>query len=334
MAPRHRDPPGDGAGVPRPAFDLVARGYDPEQVDGYVGALWQYSSDLTARVAAAEAALRHERDRRATDDLDAAARLGERIGRMLAIAQQMADEIVAGARLVAEQTLQEVVSDAGAHHPITQEAREQADKLLADAVAEARRLARERHEDIEAEIARSTVSLEALRRQQGELLGAMLRLRGLVISDDLDRATAELARAGAEPAPDDAERRPARPESGPGAATGTGAVTSPAPDAAPRPRAAGPEPAAGPGSAAGAPVPPPRPTTPPPSEQGRPGGPDQPPGQRSGAGRHRAGRTATGTDVLDGELYPTGATPVSPPTGPLRRGVDEEIIDAEIVDQH
>ncbi|OHV35206.1 MULTISPECIES: DivIVA domain-containing protein [Pseudofrankia] len=339
MAPHHRDPPGDGADAPQPAFDVVARGYDPEQVDGYVHTLWQYSSDLTARVAAAEAALRHERDRRAADDLDAASRLGERIGRMLAIAQQMADEIVAGARLVAEQTLHEVVSDAGAHHPITQEARQQADKLLADAVAEARRLARERHEDLEAEISRTATSLESLRRQQGELLGAMLRLRGLVASDDMERAVGDLARAGAEAPPDDTERPPTRPGDAAGpppAAPAEPKPTSGPTHTAPRSRAApAPSAASADGKASGRP---PRPATSPPGEAARPTAPAgaagaaHQTGPRLG-GRHRAARGPAVTDILDGELYPTDSTPVSPPTGPMRRGVDEEIVDAEIVDR-
>jgi cell division septum initiation protein DivIVA len=336
MASHDRDPPDDGADAPRPAFDVVARGYDPDQVDGYVRALWRYSSDLTARVAAAEAALRHERDRRAAEDLDAASSAGERIGRMLAISQQMADEIVAGARLVAEQTLYEVVSDAGAHHPITQEAREQAGKLLADAVAEARRLARERHEDIEAEITRTGAALDSLRRQQGELLGAMLRLRGLVASDDMERAVGELARAGAEQPPDD-ERPPARP----------GDPASPQPPA-PAQRAA--PPVGGAAAAGGHGEPSRRPTTPPPGEApapphpptGGPAGPPHPSSVRSdgrtsppgpAAAWHRAGRGPTVADVLDGELYPTDATPLTPPTGPIRRGRDEEIVDAEIVDR-
>ena len=153
MGQGHHDQPGRGPNVPRPAFDLVARGYDAEQVDGYIHALWRYASDLTARVAAAEAALRHERDRRAADERTDP---GVRVGRMLAIAQQMADEIVGGARLTAEQTLFDAVREAGASHPIAQEAREQADKLLADAAAEARRIARERHEDLEAQITEAT----------------------------------------------------------------------------------------------------------------------------------------------------------------------------------
>ncbi|OHV50348.1 hypothetical protein [Pseudofrankia sp. BMG5.36] len=352
MAPHHRDPPDDGADAPRPAFDVVARGYDSEQVDGYMHALWRYSSDLTARVAAAEAALRHERDRRAADDLDAAARLGERIGRILTIAQQMADEIVAGARLVAEQTLYEVVSDAGAHHPITLEAREQAGKLLADAVAEARRLARERHEDLEAEIARAATSLEALRRQQGELLGAMLRLRGLVASDDMERAVTDLARAGAEAPPDDAEQPPARPGDAapPPAPPAPVAPVAPSPPTAPAPPTptAPPPPRAAPGAATGASgarTAPPRPTTSPPGEAARPagpgglggpagaGGPAQPAAPRTGTGRHRAARGPAMADILDGELYPTDSTPVTPPTGPIRRGADEEIVDAEILDR-
>jgi hypothetical protein len=37
--------------------------------------------------------------------------------------------------------------------------------------------------------------------------------------------------------------------------------------------------------------------------------------------------------VLDGELYSAGESMISPPTGPIRRGVDEEIIDAEIVEE-
>ncbi|ONH32766.1 DivIVA domain-containing protein [Pseudofrankia asymbiotica] len=354
MAPHHRDPPDDGADAPRPAFDVVARGYDPEQVDGYVHTLWRYSSDLTARVAAAEAALRHERDRRAADDLDAAARLGERIGRMLTIAQQMADEIVAGARLVAEQTLYEVVSDAGAHHPITLEAREQAGKLLADAVAEARRLARERHEDLEAEIARSATSLEALRRQQGELLGAMLRLRGLFASDDMERAVTDLARAGAEVPPEDAERPPARqgdtaPSVTPSPPAATPPAATPPAATAPAPAApAAPPPRAAPGAATGAAesrTAQPRPATPPPGEATRPGSPAGPggpagtgvPGQpaaaRTGTGRHRAARGPAMADILDGELYPTDSMPVTPPTGPIRRGADEDIVDAEILDR-
>ena len=138
---------------------------------------------------------------------------------MLGIAQQMADEIIGGARLTAEQTLYEAVRDAGAAHPVAQEAREQADKLLADATAEARRLARERHEDLEAQIAEAAASLEAVRRQQGELLGALLRLRGMVGSDDFERTLTALARAGQRTAPDAPRQREAPPE--PGAATAT-----------------------------------------------------------------------------------------------------------------
>jgi len=267
----------------------VARGYDAEQVDGYIHALWRYASDLTARVAAAEAALRHERDRRAADERTDP---GVRVGRMLAIAQQMADEIVGGARLTAEQTLFDAVREAGASHPIAQEAREQADKLLADAAAEARRIARERHEDLEAQITEATAALEAVRRQQGELLGALLRLRGMVGSGDFERTVAVLARAGADPRPEPA-----------------GADPPPTPAAPPqRERPAGPPPAA-PGAAGGGP--------------GQSGAPSQ-----GGAARRAA---PAGGEVLEGELYPVDSPPVSPPAGPRGTG-GPDIVDVEIVD--
>ncbi|MBX6390247.1 MAG: hypothetical protein IRZ08_14855 [Frankia sp.] len=64
-------------------------------------------------------------------------------------------------------------------------------------------------------------------------------------------------------------------------------------------------------------------TTPPPGAAAAPGG------ARTG-GRHRARPRAA--EVFDGELYPVDGQVVSPPTGATRRGADEEIIDAEIVD--
>ncbi|WP_238441225.1 DivIVA domain-containing protein, partial [Frankia sp. AgW1.1] len=268
MAQGHRDPPGDGSAAPRAEFDLVARGYDPAQVDGYIKALWRYCADLTARVAAAEAALRHERDRRSADVLTDPAQAGVRIGRMLAIAQQMSDEIVGGARLTAEQTLYDAVRDAGATHPIVQEARKQADKLLAEAAAESRRLAQERHEDLEAKIVEAAATLEAVRRQQGELLGALLRLRGMVGSGDFERTVAQLASSGADPRAADAASSGPRPAAGPhpaagshsaagSRATGEGpAGAGPTGAGAPPPRSA---PSGPTGAGSGAPAPPRRP---------------------------------------------------------------------------
>lgn len=311
MAQGHRDPPGDGPAAPRAEFDVVARGYEPGQVDGYVRALWRYCADLTARVAAAEAALRHERDRRSTEVLTDPGQVGVRIGRMLAIAQQMGDEIVGGARLTAEQTLYDAVRDAGATHPIVQEARKQADKLLADAAAEARRLAEERHEDLESKIAEAAASLEAVRRQQGELLGALLRLRGMVGSGDFERTVAQLARTGADPRLADAA-----PDAGTPASAQRPDPS--APRTGPRPEATAPPQRESPsGPAAGAR----RPTG------GQSGSPLPGAGDRR---RATAGAFPAGADVLDGELYPVDATPVSPPTGPPRVA-DQEIIDVEIV---
>ncbi|WP_250282021.1 hypothetical protein [Frankia sp. CiP1_Cm_nod2] len=183
----------------RPTFDEVARGYDPQQVEAYLDTLWRYAGQVTARAAAAEAALESERRRR-----DAEAQLpdrspaqaGGRIGIMLAIAQQEADEIVAGARGIAERALQEVVEDSAASHPIVRKAREQADRLLFDAVEQSRLEARQRQADIETQITQLSGSLETLRRQQGEVLGALLRLRSLVNTEEIDRAVTELARAG------------------------------------------------------------------------------------------------------------------------------------------
>ncbi|WP_462188467.1 DivIVA domain-containing protein, partial [Frankia sp. CcWB2] len=186
-----------GAATERPAFDEVAYGYDPHQVDDYLATLWRYASQVTSRAAAAESALKNERVRSANMGVEGlAAQAGGRIGQMLTIAQQEAEEIVTGARQIAEAALEEVIEDAGANHPIVREAREQAEKLLLDAVEESRRLARERHAELQAEIARCTASLEALRHQQGEIIGAMLRLRGVLASDEVDRAVTDLARAG------------------------------------------------------------------------------------------------------------------------------------------
>ncbi|EFC79357.1 hypothetical protein FrEUN1fDRAFT_7516, partial [Parafrankia sp. EUN1f] len=191
-----------GAGMERPTFDEVAQGYDRRQVDDYVGVLWRYASEVTSRLAAAESALRHERDRQ-----EAQARLAEgvpaqaggRIGLMLEIAQREADDILGAARQIAQSALAEAVAEAGANHPIVREAREQAEKLLLDAVEESRRLALTRHEDLEAEIARGTHSLDALRRQQGEIVGAVLRLRRLLGEDEIDRAVTDLVRSGLAP---------------------------------------------------------------------------------------------------------------------------------------
>ncbi|WP_261558787.1 hypothetical protein [Frankia tisae] len=190
-----------GAATERPAFDEVAHGYDPRQVDDYLATLWRYASQVTSRAAAAESALKHERERRAgaAGATEPAAQAGGRIGQMLAIAQREADEIIDGARQIAESALEEVIEDAGANHPIVREAREQAEKLLLDAVEESRRLALERHRELADEIARSSASLDALRHQQGEIIGAVLRLRRILGSDEVDRVVTDLARAGATP---------------------------------------------------------------------------------------------------------------------------------------
>lgn len=190
-----------GAATERPAFDEVAHGYDPRQVDDYLATLWRYASQVTSRAAAAESALKHERERSAgaAGAAEFAAQAGGRIGQMLAIAQREADEIIDGARQIAESALEEVIEDAGANHPIVREAREQAEKLLLDAVEESRRLALERRRELADEIARSSASLDTLRHQQGEIIGTVLRLRRILGSDEVDRVVTDLARAGATP---------------------------------------------------------------------------------------------------------------------------------------
>jgi cell division septum initiation protein DivIVA len=197
MGAHHRQ---ESGATERPTFDEVARGYDPRQVDDYLATLWRYASQVTSRAAAAEAALRHEQDRREAESRmsgdNPTAQAGGRIGLMLAIAEQEADEIVTGARHIAERALEEAIEDAASNHPIVREAREQADRLLLDAVEESRQRAKLRHSDIEAQISRSMASLEKLRHQQGEIIGAMLRLRGLISTQDIDHAVADLARSG------------------------------------------------------------------------------------------------------------------------------------------
>jgi len=183
----------------RPTFDEVPRGYDQRQVDDYLNTLWRYASSVTSRAAAAEAALERERRRRDGENHlpnSYAAQAGGRIGLMLAIAQQEADEILAGARQIAERALEEAIEDAAANHPIVREAREQADKLLLDAVEEGRERAQARHSDIELEIGAASAALEDLRHQQGEIIGALLRLRGLINAEEVDMAVADLARSG------------------------------------------------------------------------------------------------------------------------------------------
>ncbi|SNQ48402.1 hypothetical protein FRACA_2460005 [Frankia canadensis] len=200
MGAHHRrtDP---GAGAERPAFDEVTHGYDPRQVDDYLATLWRYASQVTSRAAAAESALKAERERSASAGADEqlAAQAGGRIGQMLAIAHQEAEEIINGARVIAESALEEAIEDAGANHPIVREARDQAERLLLDAVEESRRIAAERHLELREEITRSAASLDALRHQQGEIIGAVLRLRAILGSDEVDRAVTDLARAGAAP---------------------------------------------------------------------------------------------------------------------------------------
>ncbi len=183
----------------RPTFDKVAHGYDPQQVEEYLDTLWRYASQVTARAAAAEAALESERRRQNAESHlpdRSSAQAGGRIGIMLAIAQQEADEIVAGARSIAERALEEVIEDSAANHPIVRKAREQADKLLFDAIEQSRLDAAQRHADIETQIAQLSGNLETLRHQQGEVLGALLRLRSLMNTEEIDRAVTELARAG------------------------------------------------------------------------------------------------------------------------------------------
>ncbi len=204
-----------GTDAERPRFDEVARGYDPRQVEEYLATLWRYASQVTRRAAAAEAALQADRRRREDETRlpdRFAAQAGGRIGLMLTIAQQEADEIVTGARCIAEQALEEAVEDAAANHPIVRKAREQADKLLLDAVEESRQRARQRCEEIETQIERVSGILEGLRHQQGEVLGALLRVRSLMGSGEIDRAVMDLARAGTT-----AATGPAQPSEQPGA---------------------------------------------------------------------------------------------------------------------
>uniref|UniRef100_UPI0013D415FD ATP synthase F0 subunit B n=1 Tax=Candidatus Frankia nodulisporulans TaxID=2060052 RepID=UPI0013D415FD len=230
MGSHHRGT-GPGSADERPSFDEVAHGYDPRQVDDYLLTLWRYASSVTSRAAAAESALRHERERQATASTGGpgaaggsaaagsaaggaaggagagfgagagtdTASAGTRIGQMLAIAQREAEDIIEGARRIAESTLEEVIEDAGANHPIVREAREQAEKLLLDAVEESRQIAHTRHLELQEQIARAAATLDVLRHQQGEIIGAVLRLRAVLGSDEIDRAVTDLARAGSGP---------------------------------------------------------------------------------------------------------------------------------------
>ncbi|MCK9927799.1 DivIVA domain-containing protein [Frankia sp. Mgl5] len=258
-----------GAAMDRPTFDEAPQGYDPRQVDEYLGVLWRYASEVTSRAAAAEAALRHERDRREAEARLAEglpAQAGGRIGLMLEIAQREAEDIIAGARHLAESALEEAVAQAGANHPIVREAREQAEKLILDAVEESRRLALTRHEDLEAEIVRGTHSLEALRRQQGEIIGAVLRLRRLLGGDEIDRAVTDLARAGV--SPDGVAADSGRADAG--APVGPNLAGAPSVDPSAAPFTPG-HPAAGPGHPA-APEQPGPPGQPGSQSQSQPGG--------------------------------------------------------------
>ncbi len=198
-----------GTDAERPTFDEVARGYDPRQVEEYLATLWRYASQVTARAAAAEAALEGERRRHDAESClpePLSAQAGGRIGIMLAVAQQEADEIVAGARGIAERALKEAIEDAAANHPIVREAREQADKLVLDAVEESRHRAQLQQDNLEKRIAQASGNLETLRHQQGEVLGALLRLRSLMNADEIDRAVTDLARAGTGTGGRDAEQ--------------------------------------------------------------------------------------------------------------------------------
>jgi cell division septum initiation protein DivIVA len=328
-AHHRRDDP--GAATERPTFDEVARGYDPRQVDDYLATLWRYASQVTSRAAAAEAALRHERERRAAEARTAQGgptQAGNRIGMMLAIAEQEADEIVTSARLIAERALEEAIEDAAANHPIVREAREQADKLLLDAVEESRRLARDRHSDVEAQIARSTSSLDSLRHQQGEIIGAMLRLRSLVGSDDIDRAFADLAKAGAAPEPADEPpptRRGATRQQPTSASHASSASSHGVPHAAAYPP----------------PSPPPPPTTPPPGESSTrvrtssaaSGGTAGTAGT-SNRSTPRAAPRHVHTDVVDAEPYvPEASEQHATAAYRPSSSRDDDIIDAEVVEE-
>jgi cell division septum initiation protein DivIVA len=179
----------------RPTFDEVSHGYDPRQVDEYLGALWRYASEVTGRAAAAEAALDQERRFRNQKAGAGRAEAGARIGMMLTLAQQEADQITGAARRIAERALEEAVDNAASSNPIVRQAREQADRLLVDAFEEGERRAKAREDDVTAQLSHATARLEAIRHQQGEILGALLRLRGLLTSDEIDRSLADLARA-------------------------------------------------------------------------------------------------------------------------------------------
>ncbi|MGF7235408.1 MAG: DivIVA domain-containing protein [Frankia sp.] len=181
--------------VDRPTFDEVARGYDPRQVDEYLGALWRYASEVTGRAAAAEAALDQERRYHAQNAGASGGEAGARIGMMLNLAQQEADQMTGVARRIAERALEEAVDDAASNNPIVSQAQDQADRILVDAFEEAERRAKAREDEVTSQLSHSTARLEAIRHQQGEILGALLRLRGLLTSDEIDRSLADLARA-------------------------------------------------------------------------------------------------------------------------------------------
>jgi hypothetical protein len=192
----HHRPADHAAAAERPAFDEAAHGYDQRQVDDYVAALWRYASAVTVRAANAEAALAgehsfHRSTRFRPEPLDP----GSRIGRMLRLAEEEAEDIRSAARRVAEHALEEAVDRAAAGNPIVREAREQADRLLLDAWEEADRRARRRERELEAQLRKAADTLESLRRQQAEVLSALLRLRGMIANEDIDRAVADLASA-------------------------------------------------------------------------------------------------------------------------------------------
>lgn len=198
-----------------PEFALVMRGYDRFQVDDYVARQATWLAEAQARVEAAESAAR-EAHAQAADLRSRIARgerkesttapksveaLGERVGRILQVALDAAEEVRTEAdldarsrRAEAERTLVEARAMAAS---VTSRAEEEArtghDQILAEARAEAERVrgeAARREQEVEARVAalaaRRSAALAELTRVHQSLARALQDEPDAVTTDEFD----------------------------------------------------------------------------------------------------------------------------------------------------
>jgi cell division septum initiation protein DivIVA len=176
-----------------PGFDIVLRGYDRDQVDRHVGWLEGLLTQAEESTSAAEQAANDARaDAMAARQEAVAAKaelergkpsfdaLGERIARMLALAEEEAEAM----RVQARRDVQQITSDAralearvqGQRDDVVGKAERDAYEIVAAARAQAEQIVAEAKRRAEAMTADAQRQLQGLSAQRDDIRGELTRL--------------------------------------------------------------------------------------------------------------------------------------------------------------